>query len=133
MVEYKRAMKDHLEPNLNRVYGAIADPTRRALLGLLAHGETNVGALVDRFSISFNGVSKHIKVLERAGLIERTIHGREHVLRIQARPLRAAANWLDCYRAFWESKLDALEALVRNPVASLTPGTRKATKPRKAK
>ena len=127
-------MKDNPEPNLNRVYGAIADPTRRAILAMLARGEANVGTLVDRFPISFNGVSKHIKVLERAGLIERTIHGREHRLRIQARPLRAAVNWLDCYRAFWESKLDALEALlVRNQAANLTPGTRKPPMPRKAK
>jgi DNA-binding transcriptional ArsR family regulator len=127
-------MKDNLEPNLNRVYGAIADPTRRAILGLLARGETNVGALVDRFPISFNGVSKHIKVLERAGLVERTIRGREHRLRIQTRPLRAAATWLDCYRAFWESKWDALEALVvRNQAASAAPSVAKTTRPRKAK
>src|SRR5271170_6551337 len=99
-------MKDVLEPNLDRIYGAIADPTRRAILGFLARGETNVGRLVDRFPISFNGVSKHIKVLERAGLIERTIHGREHRLRIQARPLRSASTWLDSYRAFWESRLN---------------------------
>ena len=127
-------MKDNLEPNLNRVYGAIADPTRRAILGLLARGETNVGALVDRFPISFNGVSKHIKVLERAGLIERTIRGREHRLRIQARPLRAAANWLDCYRALWESKLDVLEALLaRNQAPSAVPSSSKTPRPRKAK
>jgi DNA-binding transcriptional ArsR family regulator len=63
---------------LDEVYGAIADPTRRAILAVLAGGEANVWTLVDRFPLSFNGVSKHVKVLERAGLVERTIHGREH-------------------------------------------------------
>lgn len=127
-------MKDPLEPNLDRIYGAIADPTRRAILSVLARGETNVGTLVDRFPISFNGVSKHIKVLERAGLIERTIHGREHRLRIQTRPLRAASSWLDGYRAFWESKLTALGALFaqHQPPSSSTAAA-KMPRPRKAK
>lgn len=127
-------MKDNLEPNLNRIYGAIADPTRRAILSFLSRGETNVGTLVDRFPISFNGVSKHIKVLERAGLIERTIHGREHRLRIQARPLRAAASWLDYYRAFWDSRLNVLEGLFApNQSPGAAAGPVKTPRPRKAK
>lgn len=101
-----------VEHKLDQVYGAIADPTRRAILAALACGETNVGALVDRFTISFNGVSKHVKVLERAGLVERTIVGREHRLRLNPKPLRDAARWLDHYRAFWEMRLDALEAFL---------------------
>jgi DNA-binding transcriptional ArsR family regulator len=94
---------------LDRVYGAIADPTRREILGILAAGEINVGSLADRFPISLNGVSKHVKVLERAGLVQRTIHGREHRLRLNARPLREAAMWLEHYRTFWETRLAALE------------------------
>jgi DNA-binding transcriptional ArsR family regulator len=94
---------------LDRVYGAIADPTRRAILGILAGGEVNVGALADRFPISFNGVSKHVKVLEQAGLVRRRIRGRQHRLRLRPAPLREATRWLEHYREFWETRLDALE------------------------
>ncbi len=97
---------------LDQVYGAIADPTRRAILSVLAGGEESVGGLADRFPISFNGVSKHVKVLERAGLVQRRIRGREHRLRLRAEPLREAAHWLDHYRAFWDKRLDALEAFL---------------------
>ena len=94
---------------LDQVYDAIADPTRRTILKILAEGETNVGTLADRFPISLNGVSKHVKVLERAGLVERTILGREHRLRLNAQPLHEASAWLDHYRTFWNERLDALE------------------------
>jgi DNA-binding transcriptional ArsR family regulator len=94
---------------LDQVYGAIADPTRREILGILAEGETNVGSLAERFPISLNGVSKHVKVLERAGLVERTVQGREHRLRLNAEPLREATMWLEHYRTFWGNRLDALE------------------------
>jgi DNA-binding transcriptional ArsR family regulator len=94
---------------LDQVYGALADPTRREILGVLAEGEINVGSLAERFPISLNGVSKHVKVLERAGLVERTIQGREHRLRLNAEPMQQAAAWLDHYRKFWNARLDALE------------------------
>jgi DNA-binding transcriptional ArsR family regulator len=94
---------------LDQVYGAIADPTRRAILGILAEGETNVGTLAERFPISLNGVSKHVKVLERAGLVERTVLGREHRLRLNPEPLQEATMWLEHYRTFWEHRLGALE------------------------
>ncbi len=97
---------------LNQVYGAIADPTRRAILGILAEGDTNVGDLAERFPISLNGVSKHVKVLERAGLVERTIQGREHRLRLNAEPLQEASVWLEHYRAFWNARLEALETFL---------------------
>jgi DNA-binding transcriptional ArsR family regulator len=97
---------------LDQVYAAIADPTRRAILGVLAGGEVKVGTLAARFPISFNGVSKHVKVLERAGLVTRRVRGREHWLRLKPAPLRQAARWLDHYRAFWDARLDALEALL---------------------
>jgi DNA-binding transcriptional ArsR family regulator len=99
-----------VQPMLDQVYGAIADPTRRAILGILAEGEINVGGLAERFPISLNGVSKHVKVLERAGLVERTVQGREHRLRLNAEPLREASMWLEHYRTFWETRLSALEA-----------------------
>jgi len=97
---------------LDQVYGALADPTRRAILTVLADGEINVGSLAERFPISLNGVSKHVKVLERAGLVERTVQGREHRLRLNAEPLREAAMWLDHYRTFWNARLAALESFL---------------------
>lgn len=97
---------------LDQVYGALADPTRRAILGILAEGEATVGGVAERFPISLNGVSKHVKVLERAGLVERTVQGREHRLRLNAEPLREASLWLQHYRTFWDSRLGALEALL---------------------
>lgn len=107
---------------LDQVYGAIADPTRRAMLAILAAGETNVGSLAERFPISLNGVSKHIKVLERAGLVERTVHGREHRLRLNPEPLMEAAMWLEHYRSFWGNRLDALEAHLLTPQRDETSG-----------
>src|SRR2546422_8605218 len=77
---------------LDHVYGAIADPTRRAILTVLAGGECNVGQLAERFPISFNGVSKHVKVLERAGLVSRRVRGRGHWLRLPRAPPRGAAR-----------------------------------------
>ncbi len=99
---------------LDQVYGAIASPTRRAILTALAGGEVNVGRLARRFPVSFNAVSKHVKVLERAGLVSRRIRGREHWLRLRTGPLHAAARWLARQRTFWNSRLDALEAVLRD-------------------
>lgn len=100
---------------LNRVYGAIADPTRRAILDMLSGGEVTVGTLADRFPITFNGVSKHVKVLEHAGLVRRRVTGREHWLRLHPAPLREATRWLEHYREFWDSRLDALEEFLVGP------------------
>ncbi len=117
---------------LDLVYGAIADPTRRAMLGILAKGEINVGGLAERFPISLNGVSKHVKVLERAGLVERIVQGREHRLRLNAEPLREASMWLDHYRSFWDSRLEALEAflLKKQPAAAPQRSRRRRTEGR---
>jgi DNA-binding transcriptional ArsR family regulator len=114
---------------LDQVYGAIADPTRRAILAVLATGEVNVGSLVERFPISFNGVSKHVKVLERAGLVSRRVRGREHWLRLKAAPLRDATRWLEHYRAFWDSRLEALETFLVDQ--QRTTGTGRRLTPRK--
>src|SRR2546426_11958788 len=97
---------------LNRVSAAIAAPSRPAILPVLAGGQLNVGSVARRFPISFNAVSKHLKVLERAGLVRRRVRGREHWLRLRPEPLRAATRWLEHYRGFWEARLDALEALL---------------------
>jgi DNA-binding transcriptional ArsR family regulator len=97
------------ERKLDQIYGAIADPTRRAILAILTTGDANVGTLADQFPISLNGVSKHLKVLEEAGLVERTVRGRERWLSLNARPLRNAAAWIEHYSDFWNMRVDALE------------------------
>ncbi|MGH7511850.1 MAG: ArsR/SmtB family transcription factor, partial [Gemmatimonadales bacterium] len=99
-------------------------PTRRAIVAALADGEVRVGDLAARFPMTFNAVSKHVKVLERAGLVRRRIHGREHRLRLDPRPLREAAGWLEHYREFWELRLDALEAMLTGSPAPARPPRR---------
>ena len=113
---------------LDQVYGAIADPTRRAILATLARGDATVGSLAATFPISLNGVSKHVKVLERAGLVSRRVEGREHWLRLQPAPLRTASRWLDEYRVFWESRLDALEAMLLEDQPATRRRARKASR-----
>ena len=94
---------------LNNVFGAVADPTRRAILGRLGRSPARVTDIAKDFPISLNSVSKHLQVLERAGLVRREIRGREHVCALNAQPLREAAAWMDEVRAFWETRLEALE------------------------
>ena len=115
------------QPVLDQVYGAIADPTRRAILAVLAGGEANVGGLAGRFPMSLNAVSKHVKVLERAGLVRRRIRGREHLLRLNPAPLREASRWLEHYRAFWDTRLDALEAFLVGEKRPAATGRRRGT------
>ena len=97
------------EISLDAVFAALADPTRRAMLGRLAQGECTVSDLARPFPISLPAVSKHLKVLERAGLIERRIEGRMHHCRLKPQPLQDAGEWLHACRAFWEARLYDLE------------------------
>ncbi len=99
---------------LDTVFHALADGTRRAMLRSLATGERRIGDLAAPFSMSFAAASKHVKVLENAGLVRRRIQGREHLCRIEAAPLAAADEWLKFYEAFWTSRLDALEEALIN-------------------
>jgi DNA-binding transcriptional ArsR family regulator len=94
---------------LDHVFHALADPTRRAMLRSLAGGERKIGDLATPFSMSFAAASKHVRVLEAAGLVRRRIEGRAHICRIEAEPLRDAEEWLRFYEGFWSRKLDALE------------------------
>lgn len=98
---------------LGRVFRALADPTRRAMLRSLAERERSVGELADPFRMSLAAASKHVKTLEQAGLVRRTVRGRTHVCRLEAAPLREAREWLDFYERFWGERLDALETLLR--------------------
>src|SRR3954463_6507996 len=99
--------------HLDAVFHALADPTRRAMLGQLAERELTIGELAAPFSMSFAGASKHVRVLENAGLVTRTIRGRTHVCRLQAARLAEAEAWLKRYARFWNAKLDSLESLLR--------------------
>ena len=95
--------------SLNQTYAAIADPTRRAILIRLMQSEARVTELAEPFDISLNAVSKHLRVLERAQLIRRTIKGRDHYLSVNIEPLQEAAEWIETYQQFWEKRMDALE------------------------
>jgi DNA-binding transcriptional ArsR family regulator len=99
--------------DLDRVFHALADPTRRAMLRSLAMGERSVGELAAPFAMSLAGASKHIKVLERAGLLRRQLNGRTHICRMDPKPLSGAEEWLRLSEAFWNGRLDALEAALR--------------------
>lgn len=94
--------------NLNATFAALADPTRRAILARLASGETSVTELAEPFDITLPAISKHLKVLERAGLIERRRKAQWRPARLDADPLRDAADWLLQYRRFWDESFDRL-------------------------
>jgi DNA-binding transcriptional ArsR family regulator len=107
-------MVEQSPAGLDRVFGALSDPTRRAMLRRLAGGTRTVGELAEPFDMSFAAAAKHVKVLEQAGLLSRTIEGRSHRCRIEAGPLAAADRWLAYYERFWSMRLDELErALMR--------------------
>lgn len=99
--------------NLNQTWMALADPTRRAILQRLSQGEARVTEIAHPFAMSLNGVSKHIRVLERARLVRRRRAGREHLLSLNPQPLDGAAAWIDAQRAIWTARLDTLEAILR--------------------
>jgi DNA-binding transcriptional ArsR family regulator len=105
-------MDEYNIAQLDEVFGAISDGTRRAILARLAHSDARVTELASAFPISLNSTSKHIRILERAGLIKRSVQGREHVLSLNAAPMAEAAQWMEFYRRFWEERLAALESFV---------------------
>ena len=105
-------MVERHRDRLGDVFAAIADPTRRAIVQILARKPATISQIARPFPVSFNAVSKHMMVLERAGLVHREIRGREHVCRLRPGALRQANAWLEQYRRFWEVRLDALEAYV---------------------
>lgn len=94
---------------LDRVFAALADPTRRAILGRLARGDATVNQLVAPFGLSQPTISKHLKTLERAGLVSRGREAQYRPVRLAAKALAQAANWIGDYRRFWEESLDQLE------------------------
>jgi DNA-binding transcriptional ArsR family regulator len=101
--------------DLDATFSALADPTRRAILARLARGDAIVGDLARPFSISLPAISRHLRVLERARLIERRVNAQWRICRLRPQPLRTAASWIEEYRRFWEQRLDDLAALLETP------------------
>ena len=122
-------MVDKRSDALDTLFRALADPTRRAMLQDLAAQPRTVSELAAPHAITLAGASKHIQVLERAGLVRREVQGRVHTCRLEAAPLHAGAEWIRHYERFWTSRLDALEALLRADAAK-TRGPKNKSAPR---
>jgi DNA-binding transcriptional ArsR family regulator len=103
----------YADQRLDAVYSAVSHTARRRIIERLRAGEATVSELAEPFAMSLPAVSKHIRVLESAGVVRRSVDGREHRISLQAAALEPAAGWLETYRAFWESRLDLLEASLR--------------------
>jgi DNA-binding transcriptional ArsR family regulator len=102
------------DARLDRVFGALSDPTRRSLLSRLAEGTARVTDLAAHYPVSLNTISKHLKVLEAAGLVTREVDGRVHRCTLDARPLQNACTWLDFYQVFWTGTLAAVASYVES-------------------
>ena len=98
---------------LDATFAALADPTRRAILARLARGEASVTELAEPFAMSMPAISKHLKVLERAGLVTRSRDAQSRPCRLHAAPLAAAASWIESYRKFWDDSFDRLDEYLR--------------------
>ena len=122
-------MVEHEITRLDTVFHALGDPTRRQMLQSLAGGEKTVSQLADPFAISLAAASKHIKTLERAGLIRREVRGRTHLCRLEPRPLASAHEWLGFYQRFWTERLDILDRLLREEDAGNSSQPPKTTTP----
>ena len=125
-------MVEHGPIELDAVFHALGDATRRRMLRALAEGERTVSQLAEPFDMSLAAASKHIKALESAGLIQREGRGRTHICRLAAAPLAGAHDWLSFYERFWTDRLDALERLLREEDARKQPARKsKAPAPKR--
>lgn len=121
---------------LDALFHALSDPTRRAMLERLAEGEASVSELGQPFEMTPQAVSKHVRVLEEAGLVKRTVDGRVHRLTLEPRALEPVARWVETYQRFWKTQMDALAAYVEGlaseglPSAAAAPGDKKKKAPR---
>ena len=106
------------KPDLDAVFAALADPTRRAILQRLASGQATVSQLTEPFAMSQPAVSRHLKVLENAGLIERNIDQQRRPARLTAEPMQAAADWLGGFEQFWTTSLNQLDDLLAEMIAA---------------
>lgn len=132
-------MVEYQSRHLDTIFHALGDPTRRAMLRALAKRERTVSELAEPFEMSLAAASKHVRVLERAGLLERTVEGRTHTCRLNATPMRSALEWIRYYEKFWGDRLDILESrlLAENEIAARSekkePQKKKSQKPRRKK
>lgn len=108
--------------DLDRVFMALADPTRRQLVRMLSERDRSVGELAEPFEMSLAAVSKHIKVLEAAGIVARRVDGRVHTLALRPEALAGALDWVSIYRNFWQSRLAALDDLFSTDEGRASPG-----------
>ena len=111
-IEARKDLASRTE-RLDAVFAALADPTRRAIIERLSRGEARVTEVAEPFHMSLNAVSKHIRVLEASGVVERRRKGRDHILSINARSLDEVDGWIERMRSYWEERLDAMERLLR--------------------
>ncbi len=112
-------------PLLDGVFHALADPTRRAMLRHLTTGERNIGQLAAPFKMSFAAASKHVRVLEGAGLVRRRVAGRTHYCELKPGPLARASDWIRHYEQFWTTRLQTLDELLETEAATATNRSRK--------
>jgi len=108
-------MVKHSTLSLDATFSALADPTRRRILESLSHQQMRVTDLAEPFAMSLPAVSKHLRVLEDAGLLKRRRFGREHHLELEPAPMQQAQRWIEQYRKFWEGSLDRLAEYLENP------------------
>jgi len=120
-----------LQDRLDTVFSALADPTRRAILARLATGDANVGELSAPFKVSQPAISRHLKVLERAGLISRRRRATARLSHLEAEPLKAATDWLVRYRRYWEARFEQLDELLATLQSTTDEGTTGAKPSRK--
>jgi DNA-binding transcriptional ArsR family regulator len=114
-----------MNDTISNTFSALADPTRRAILARLALGETSVTELAEPFEMSMPAVSKHLRVLENAGLVERSRHAQYRPVKLRAEPLKQAWGWIEEYRQFWEESFDRLDAYLKRLQAEEAKGTKK--------
>lgn len=112
------------QANLDNIFAALADPTRRAILSQLMDGQASVNEIAAPFKMSQPAVSKHLKVLEKAGLIERDIDQQRRPARLRAEQMAAAVNWLNDFRAFWGGSFDQLDQVLVNMQKNINKGDR---------
>ncbi len=122
-------MVELFTPQLNAIFHALGDATRRQMLRELTDGERTVSQLAEPFAISLAAASKHIKALESAGLIRREVRGRTHVCRLDPGPLASAYEWLSFYERFWTERLDILDRLLREDDARQAAAEKSSTTP----
>src|SRR6187397_1529633 len=116
-------MVKYCSKTLDRTFAALADPTRRRILAHLARGDQRVTDLARPYAMSLPAISKHLRVLEKAGLLRRRRYGRVHEMKLEAKPLKEAARWVEHYRKFWEGSLDRLADYLEKTVEP--PGTKR--------